>query len=73
MATTLLVAFFFPMGASHPGTAPFFPWSCPMISTAKHAFDSLRWYAKQDAEAWKMLFFIWSVLLVAAGIASVGT
>jgi hypothetical protein len=44
-----------------------------MLSTAKHAFDSLRWYAKQDAETWKMLICLWSVLLVAAGIASVGT
>jgi hypothetical protein len=72
MATTLLVAFFLPNGSfSHPGTAPFSPGVVPMISTAKHAFDSLRWYARQDAEAWKMLLFIGSVVLLSAAIASI--
>jgi hypothetical protein len=42
-----------------------------MILIATHAFDGLRWYARQDAEAWKMLLFIGSVVLLSAGIASI--
>jgi hypothetical protein len=62
------------MGASPiSGQLPLFFGVVPMISTAKHAFDSLRWYARQDAEAWKMLIFLTSVLLIAIGIASVST
>ena len=72
MATTLLVAFFHPDGSlPFRDSSLFYLWSCLMISTAKHAFDSLRWYARQDAEAWKMLFFLWGVLFISAGIASV--
>ncbi|MCC8397296.1 hypothetical protein LJ656_32495 [Paraburkholderia sp. MMS20-SJTR3] len=41
-----------------------------MSSTLKHAFRSLVWYASQDAEAWKMLSFLTSVVLVAIGVAS---
>jgi hypothetical protein len=72
MAATLLVAFFssrweLPI----PGQLPFYLWSCLMISAAKHAFYSLRWYARQDAETWKMLFFLWGVLFISAGIASI--
>lgn len=44
-----------------------------MLSSAKHAFNSLRWYAKQDAEAWKLVIFLVSVLFVAVGLVSVGT
>jgi hypothetical protein len=37
----------------------------------KHAFSSLAWYAKQDAEAWKMLSFLVGVVSVSMAIASV--
>jgi hypothetical protein len=37
----------------------------------KHAFSSLAWYAKQDAEAWKMLSFLVGVVAVSMAIASV--
>ncbi|MFM0415662.1 hypothetical protein [Paraburkholderia aromaticivorans] len=42
-----------------------------MSSTLKHAFSSLAWYARQDAEAWKMLTFLVGVVALATAIASV--
>jgi hypothetical protein len=60
------------MGASPiSGQLPLFIGVVLMISTAKHALDSLRWYARQDAEAWKMVLFVVSVVLLSAGIASI--
>ncbi|WP_053572952.1 hypothetical protein [Caballeronia cordobensis] len=35
-----------------------------MFPTLKHALSSLAWYAKQDAEAWKMLSFLVVVVYV---------
>lgn len=43
-----------------------------MFSTLKHAFSSLAWYTRQDAEALKMLTFLVGVVALAAAIASVG-
>jgi hypothetical protein len=42
-----------------------------MFPMLKHAFNSLAWYAKQDAEAWKMLSFLVGVVSVSLAIASV--
>jgi hypothetical protein len=71
-AAPLLVAFFLPMGSfSHLGTALAFIEAVLMMSTAKHALDSLRWYARQNAEVWKMLFSIASVVLLMGGIVSI--
>ena len=42
-----------------------------MFPTLKHAVSSLTWYARQDAEAWKMLTFLVCVVALAAAIASV--
>ncbi|SAK57740.1 hypothetical protein AWB76_02505 [Caballeronia temeraria] len=41
-----------------------------MFPILKHAFSSLAWYAKQDAEAWKMLSFLVGVVFLSAAIAS---
>ncbi|WP_321794799.1 hypothetical protein [Caballeronia sp. J97] len=35
-----------------------------MFPVIKHALSSLAWYAKQDAEAWKMLSFLVGVVSV---------
>ena len=43
----------------------------PMFPMLKHALSSLAWYAKQDAEAWKMLSFLVVVVYVSTAIASV--
>ncbi|MFM0418704.1 hypothetical protein [Paraburkholderia aromaticivorans] len=42
-----------------------------MSATLKHAFSSLAWYTRQEAEAWKMLTFLVGVVSLAAAIASV--
>ncbi|WP_284503349.1 hypothetical protein [Caballeronia sp. AZ10_KS36] len=42
-----------------------------MFPMLKHALSSLTWYAKQDAEAWKMLSFLVVVVYVSTAIASV--
>ena len=42
-----------------------------MFPMLKHAFSSLAWYAKQDAEAWKLLSFLVCVLVASVAIASV--
>ncbi|MDR5777087.1 MULTISPECIES: hypothetical protein [unclassified Caballeronia] len=42
-----------------------------MFPVLKHAFSSLGWYAKQDAEAWKILSFVVAVVFVSIAIASV--
>ncbi|SAL48630.1 hypothetical protein AWB68_02387 [Caballeronia choica] len=42
-----------------------------MFRVLKYAFSSLAWYAKQDAEAWKMLSFLVGVLSISVAIASV--
>ncbi|AMH42849.1 hypothetical protein AXG89_41740 (plasmid) [Burkholderia sp. PAMC 26561] len=75
MAATLLVAFFSSQWELLPSwdSSLYLSGVVSMIATAKHAFDSLRWYARQDAEAWKILIFLTSVLLIATGIASVST
>ncbi|SAK60930.1 hypothetical protein AWB79_02754 [Caballeronia hypogeia] len=41
-----------------------------MFPVIKHALNSLAWYAKQDAEAWKMLSFLVGVMSVSIAIAS---
>lgn len=42
-----------------------------MCPTFKHAFNSLAWYARQDAEAWKIIIFLAGVVFLATAIASV--
>lgn len=42
-----------------------------MFPMLKHALSSLAWYAKQDAEAWKMLSFLVVVVYVSTAIASI--
>lgn len=49
--------------------APEFFQELSMSSTLKHAFSSLAWYTRQDAEAWKMLTFLVGVVAFATAIA----
>jgi hypothetical protein len=51
--------------------APLLAQELPMFRVLKYAFSSLAWYAKQDAEAWKMLSFLVGVLSISVAIASV--
>ena len=57
--------------SSPSGAAPSLIQESLMFPLLKHAFSSLAWYAKQDAEAWKMLSFLVGVVFLSAAIASV--
>ena len=58
-------------GADTAPPSPEKPWSPPGLNKYQEELTKKDFYARQDAEAWKMLTFLVCVVALAAAIASV--